>query len=65
MVDVETILAHHGNPRGIRKEIYFQVKWKDRVDKHNEWLPYSKLRHNTVLHGYLRDNNMKFLIPKY
>ena len=65
VVEVETILNHQGDPRGSRKEIFFEVKWKNKAEKHNEWLPYSKLRHNTVLHDYLRSNNMKFLIPKY
>ena len=42
----------------------FLVRWLGYDETEDLWLPWSALRNNTVLHQYLRDNNMEKLIPK-
>ena len=61
--EVEAILEHRGNPKR-KSDMDFLVRWLGFDETEDLWLPWSSLRNNTVLHQYLRDNNMEKLIPK-
>lgn len=61
--DVEAILRHKNKDK--RSSSYeFFVKWEGYDDSNNQWVPYSNLRDNLVLHQYLRDHKLVSLIPK-
>jgi transposase InsO family protein len=59
---VENILEHRGDPKH-KTHLEFRVKWIGYPDEHNTWEPYSHLRDVEKLHEYLKENNMKNLIP--
>jgi hypothetical protein len=48
-VDVAAILAHKGKPKK-RTRMQFHVRWRGFDDAHNQWLPWSELKNNWVLH---------------
>ncbi len=55
---VETILDHRGTEyaKGLNhiRDFEFHLKWKNRGEQFNQWLPWNQLRLNTVLHDYMR-----------
>jgi hypothetical protein len=48
--DVAAILAHKGKPKK-RTKMQFQVRWKGYNETHDQWLPWSELKNNWVLHN--------------
>ena len=60
---VEKILTHTGNQNRLTT-LQFLVKWSTYDDSHNSWEPYSNLRKTKPLHDYLREINLRSLIPK-
>lgn len=60
---VERVLAHLGKSSGRGKDISFHIKWLGYGPEGNTWEPWANLRKNLVVHQYLRDHNMAFLIP--
>jgi Chromo (CHRromatin Organisation MOdifier) domain len=63
LVEVEEILAHAGDIKGPKCELYFKVRWKDLTGKEDSWLPGKDLLHNTVLHGYLCKKKLSSILP--
>jgi hypothetical protein len=61
--DVEAILQHTGKPKK-KTKMQFKVRWDGYDSTHDSWLPWSELRHNTVLHEYLQAQNLGHLIPR-
>ena len=61
--EVEAIIRHIGNPKQ-KTKMEFLVRWLGFDESEDLWLAWDELRNNTVLHQYLRDNNMEKLIPK-
>ena len=61
--DVEAILQHTGKPKK-KTKMKFKVRWDGYDSTHDSWLPWSELRHNTVLHEYLQAQNLGHLIPR-
>jgi len=61
---VESILEMRGTPRGSKKHIFFLVRWLGLDSTDDSWLPWKELRNNSILHKFLVDNKLKFLIPK-
>ena len=64
---IEKVLDHHPkvfNRRDKRKELLFLIKWEGYGEESNSWEPWENLRRVSVVHSYLKDNNMKFLIPR-
>jgi hypothetical protein len=59
---VEEILEHTGNQNRF-STLQFLVKWSTYDDSHNSWEPYSNLRKTARLHDYLRQKNLRNLIP--
>ena len=64
MVVVDQILAMDGSPKA-RKSLLFKVRWHGCTEAEDSWELYKNLRHNSVLHDYLRLHKLKSLIPKY
>jgi transposase InsO family protein len=60
---VETIIEHKGDVKN-KKDLFFLVKWLTFDDSHNSWEPYSLLRDTAKLHEYLKNQNLKRLIPQ-
>ena len=60
---VEKVLGHAGD---IKKPttMSFHVKWLNYDDSHNTWEPWKSLQLCEALHDSLRDNKMKYFIPK-
>jgi hypothetical protein len=58
---VEAITDHQGT-RARPAQMTFLVKWIGYPEP--TWQPWSDVRDNFVLHNYLRDNNLKSLVPK-
>jgi transposase InsO family protein len=66
LVLVETILDHR-DTKGLNhiRDFEFHVKWKNRGEQFNQWLPWNQLRLNTVLHDYMRGKpELRAKIPK-
>ena len=62
--EVEAILNHSGTPKK-RVDMKFLVKWKGYDEpSSNTWEPWANVRLVGELHKYLRNNNMKSLVPK-
>ena len=61
--DVEWIVDHRGNMTHMSDKEYL-VKWLGYDDFENRWLPLAELRDSSILHEYLRNNNMRHLIPR-
>ena len=60
---VEAIRQHTGNVAR-KSSLDFLVKWTGYAESENEWVPWSQLRNNPILHEYLRANGMAKLVPK-
>ena len=60
---VERILNHAGDLKKL-KSLDFLVKWTDRSDKYNNWVPWKELRNNSKLFEYLASKGLKKMIPK-
>ena len=60
---VSAILAHRGNPKPLSK-LSFLVAWHNYPSSSNTWEPYSNVKHLSVLHQYLSNNNLSHLIPR-
>jgi Chromo (CHRromatin Organisation MOdifier) domain len=60
---VSAILAHRGNPKPLSK-LYFLVAWQNYPSSSNTWEPYSNVKHLSLLHQYLSNNNLSHLIPR-
>ena len=63
MWTVERIVAHSGR-RDKRKSLLFKVRWAGCTEAEDTWQTLADLRHNILLHKYLRDHNMTTLIPE-
>ena len=62
--EVEAILNHSGTPKK-RVDMKFLVKWRGYEEpSSNTWEPWANVRLVGKLHEYLRNNNMKGLVPK-
>ena len=59
---IESVIAHRGD-RTRRKTLEFLVKWHGYADDANSWEPYCNLRDTDQLLVYLRQNQLKSLIP--
>ena len=59
---VERILEHRGSQYRLTT-LQILVKWSTYDDTHNSWEPYSNLRKTACLHDYLRQKNLRSLIP--
>jgi len=55
---VKTIHGTRGNPQR-RKTLEFLVEWEGYIER--TWEPWAHLRHNTVLHEFLRNHHNKEL----
>jgi hypothetical protein len=64
LFDVGSILEFRGDPRKSKKQLYFLVRWQGLTSKEDSWLPWKELRDNTILHKFLMENNMRYLVPK-
>ena len=64
VVNVERILEMSGDPNGSRKLLLFKVHWQGCSDLVDSWESYATLRHNSLLHDFLRANNLRKLIHK-
>ena len=62
--DVGQILEHSGDRYGSKDQLYFKVRWLGLTEREDSWLPWKELRHNTILHAYLRTHKMSSLIPR-
>jgi hypothetical protein len=60
--DVESIVSHSGDASKV-STLKFIVRWTGYDPNDTTELPWKELRHNKVLHQYLKDNKMKSLIP--
>jgi hypothetical protein len=60
---VAAILQHTGKAKK-KTIVMFQVHWQGYDTTHDSWLPWSELRHNTVLHAYLQAQHLGHLIPR-
>ena len=60
---VESIISHRDN-RSKRSRMEFKVRWAGFGESCETWEPYKALLHVDKLHGYLRTNAMKTLIPR-
>lgn len=60
---IESVLQHNGHIND-KSQLQFLVKWLGYDDAENTWEPWKELRGNSVLHEYLRENNLARLIPK-
>ena len=62
---VEKIIQHKGDLHGPFGKMTFEVKWEGYTERDNTWEPYSHLRNCSLLHDYVRENNLPMrLIPK-
>ena len=59
--DVESILQHRGFATK-KSTMTFLVKWCDLPDLNNTWEPYSRLKHEPLLHDYLWQHNLRSAI---
>lgn len=66
MFIVEKILDHH--PKKINNENKYQaiflVSWLNYSKEDNTWEPFELLENNEILHDYLRNKKLNYLIPK-
>jgi hypothetical protein len=62
MYNVEAIITHRGNPQRPRT-LRFLVKWEGYNQDENTWETYYNLRHNLILHAYLRQHHLSNLVP--
>ena len=60
---VRDIIAHRGD-RHRRSSMEFLVRWTGYDMSSNSWEPYKALMHVDKLHEYLRENQMRSLIPR-
>ena len=60
---VERIVDHRGDMIHM-SDMEYLVKWLGYDDSENRWLPHAELRDNSVLHEYLRNSNLRHLIPR-
>jgi hypothetical protein len=62
---LHSVLQHRGNTRRVHTLEFLVRYYSDNPDNQEEkWEKYHDLFNNVVLHQYLRENNMKNLIPK-
>ena len=59
---IETIVDH--TTHRLKSRMDFKVRWLGYDERHDLWLPWNKLRDNTMLHKYLFHNGMAKLIPR-
>ena len=59
---IEKIVDH--TVHRLKSRMDFKVRWLGYDDRHDLWLPWDKLRDNTLLHKYLFQNGMEKLIPR-
>ena len=59
---VEAILNHRGNFNR-KSELEYLVTWAGYTSEHDEWIPWSNLRRNEMLHKYLHDIGKDSVIP--
>jgi transposase InsO family protein len=64
-VEVESVIDHRNLvPSPDRITNYqFKVKWNNRDERFNEWLDWSSVRTNTVVHEYMRTHGLGNKIP--
>ena len=62
--DIDRILEYTGDRYGSKDQLFFKIRWLGLTEKEDSWLPWKELRHNIVLHDYLRANKMSSLIPR-
>ena len=60
--EVAAILKHKGKAQK-KSKMKFLVSWKGYDTIHDSWLPWSALKHNSVLHEYLRSKHLGHIIP--
>jgi hypothetical protein len=63
----ESILDHRPKKRRnrlLRSQLEFLVKWQGYPSEENTWEPWCNLRRNSLVHEYLRNKRMAYLIPK-
>jgi cleavage and polyadenylation specificity factor subunit 1 len=60
--DVEKILKHKGNIKR-KNSLSFLVRWIGYGPEDDQWIKWSELRTNIALHNYLKEHNLKTLIP--
>jgi hypothetical protein len=60
---IEKIIAMSGNNKKL-STLDFHVKWLGYDDTFNLWLPWKDLRSTEILHSYLRQNKLGYLVPK-
>jgi hypothetical protein len=64
---VEEILEHkpiNFSHRSKRDELFFKIKWENFGKEFDSWEPWANLRRVGLVHEYLKENNMKYLLPK-
>jgi transposase InsO family protein len=59
---VEKIISHEGNTRR-KEQMLFRVRWFGFGPDEDTKEPWSNLKHNWLLHRYLREAGLKHLIP--
>jgi hypothetical protein len=52
------------NNKSKRNGLFFLIQWEGFSAEHNSWEPWENLRRVGLVHDYLRENKMKYLIPK-
>jgi hypothetical protein len=61
--EVDSIVSHSGDVK-LKSTLKFIVRWTGYDPTDTSELDWKNLYHNKALHKYLRDNNLKSLIPK-
>lgn len=64
MWDVESVIAHKGDPKGSKKQLFFRIKWAGYDATRNTWEPWENVRDTKALHAYLTAKKLKALIPQ-
>ena len=60
---IEKIIAMSGDVKR-PSTLDFYVKWLGYDDTYNLWLPWKDLRTTEILHSYLRNHKLAYLVPK-
>jgi hypothetical protein len=60
---IDRIMAHRGSPNN-KTQMSFLVRWLGYDEADDTWVDWGELLSTDQLHTYLRDNNLKHLIPR-
>ena len=64
MWDVEAVIAHRGDPKGSKRQLFFLIKWVGFDASQNTWEPWENVRDTAALQAYLTEKKLRSLIPQ-